>query len=273
MNYYEILELKKGASQEDIKKSYKRLIKKYHPDIYKGDKTFAEKKTAAINVAYDVLSNPTTRQEYDNEHFQNTNQNYNSNYTYNPNYYKSGYTNSQYNYKSYGYNKNNSSYYNSTKDGSEHDYSTYANYERFYTDYHRSKTPNSNYNYNPNSFSSKIFDKTNNLSKRSKTKLIFIIILLYFAFLLFSVIDLLFFKYDYNSMTPKNSSSYKNSIENNTSIIEPDISSHKHEIYTFFSKEEVQELYNRYITERNIYITFEEFENILLQHILSSDSF
>lgn len=69
MTYYEILGVKRNASSAEIKDAYKKLIKKYHPDLYNGDKDFAEKKAKEINVAYDVLSNEEKRKEYDAEVF------------------------------------------------------------------------------------------------------------------------------------------------------------------------------------------------------------
>lgn len=65
MNYYEILKIPKSASDGQIKSSYKELVKKYHPDLYVGDKDFAEHKIKEINEAYEVLSNPETKSEYD----------------------------------------------------------------------------------------------------------------------------------------------------------------------------------------------------------------
>lgn len=65
MNYYEILKVSKNASQEQIKSSYKTLVKKYHPDLYVGDKSFAEKKIKEINEAYEILSNAEKKAEYD----------------------------------------------------------------------------------------------------------------------------------------------------------------------------------------------------------------
>ncbi len=65
MNYYEILKIPKTASDRQIKSSYKELVKKYHPDLYVGDKNFAEKKMKEINEAYDILSNPEKKSEYD----------------------------------------------------------------------------------------------------------------------------------------------------------------------------------------------------------------
>jgi len=63
-DYYEILGLERGASDEEIKKAYKKLAKKYHPDLNPGDKE-AEEKFKEINEAYQVLSNPETRAQYD----------------------------------------------------------------------------------------------------------------------------------------------------------------------------------------------------------------
>lgn len=65
MNYYEILKVSKTATDQEIKNSYKTLVKKYHPDLYVGDKGFAEQKIKEINEAYDILSNPETKAEYD----------------------------------------------------------------------------------------------------------------------------------------------------------------------------------------------------------------
>ena len=63
--YYTILGISENASSKEIKTAYKALMKKYHPDVYKGDLKHAEKISSEINVAYDVLGNPTSRAEYD----------------------------------------------------------------------------------------------------------------------------------------------------------------------------------------------------------------
>jgi curved DNA-binding protein len=63
-DYYQILGVKKGASKEEIKKAYRKLAMKYHPDHTKGDKT-AEEKFKKISEAYAVLSDEKKRKEYD----------------------------------------------------------------------------------------------------------------------------------------------------------------------------------------------------------------
>ena len=63
-DYYEVLGLSKGASADDIKKAYRSLAKKYHPDMNPGDKE-AEAKFKEVNEAYAVLSDDEKRQKYD----------------------------------------------------------------------------------------------------------------------------------------------------------------------------------------------------------------
>lgn len=67
-NYYEILEVNEHASIEIIEKAYKVLIKKYHPDLYVGEKKqYAEKRTRDINEAYRILSDEFLKEQYDAE--------------------------------------------------------------------------------------------------------------------------------------------------------------------------------------------------------------
>lgn len=66
--YYEILEVHPKASKEVIDKAYRVLAKKYHPDLYSGEKRlYAEKKLRDINEAYKILSDEFLREQYDLE--------------------------------------------------------------------------------------------------------------------------------------------------------------------------------------------------------------
>ena len=63
-NYYDLLGLKKDSSDKEIKQAYRRLARKYHPDVNPGNKA-AEAKFKEMNAAYEVLSDKEKRQKYD----------------------------------------------------------------------------------------------------------------------------------------------------------------------------------------------------------------
>src|SRR5512141_2350100 len=63
-DYYDILGVKKSASTEDIRKAFRKLARKYHPDVNPGDKA-AEEKFKLLSEANDVLSDPKKRKIYD----------------------------------------------------------------------------------------------------------------------------------------------------------------------------------------------------------------
>ena len=119
MTHYEILGVSKNATQKEIRDAYKKLVKKYHPDLYQGDKQFAEKRTQEINNAYDILSNEKTKMQYDDEITPKV--------TYE-------YTPPKYNYEPPRYNTYTSSY-NNTK----------SNRESYFGGYSQSKNTTSNY--------------------------------------------------------------------------------------------------------------------------------
>ena len=63
-DYYKILEVDKSSSQDDIKKAYRRLAKKYHPDLHPDDNN-AQEKFKEINEAYEVLGDEEKKRQYD----------------------------------------------------------------------------------------------------------------------------------------------------------------------------------------------------------------
>jgi molecular chaperone DnaJ len=71
-DYYEILGVKKSASAEDIRKAFRKLARKYHPDVNPGDKS-AEEKFKALSEANEVLSDPKKRKIYDQVGFYSDN--------------------------------------------------------------------------------------------------------------------------------------------------------------------------------------------------------
>jgi DnaJ-class molecular chaperone len=63
-NYYDILQVKNSASADDIKKSYRKLARQYHPDVNPGNKQ-AEEHFKLVNEAYATLSDSALRSAYD----------------------------------------------------------------------------------------------------------------------------------------------------------------------------------------------------------------
>ena len=74
-DYYEVLGIQKGASEDEIKKAYKKLARKYHPDMNPGDKE-AEEKFKEVNEANEVLSDPVKKARYDQFGFAGVDPNY-----------------------------------------------------------------------------------------------------------------------------------------------------------------------------------------------------
>lgn len=123
MDYYKILNVSTKADDKTIKKAYRLLAKKYHPDTYQGDKSYAEGKMQEINEAYDTLSNADLRKEYDKsiglykEAKTTSSSTYNSRQTTNSN------TNS---YNNVRYRPNNANTYYDSYGYAETNYSTYT---------------------------------------------------------------------------------------------------------------------------------------------------
>src|ERR1043166_4046345 len=64
IDYYQVLGVNKNATEDEIKKAYRKLARKYHPDLNPNDKE-ANKKFQQINEANEVLSDPDKRKKYD----------------------------------------------------------------------------------------------------------------------------------------------------------------------------------------------------------------
>lgn len=83
-DYYEVLGVSRNASQEEIRKKYRELVKKYHPDKYANNpiKELAEEKLKGLHEAYEVLSNQSKRNAYDENNQNNMDENFESDSTY-----------------------------------------------------------------------------------------------------------------------------------------------------------------------------------------------
>lgn len=64
-DYYEVLGVDKNASEADIKKAFKKMARKYHPDLNPDKKKEAEAKFKEVNEAYEVLSDAQKKAQYD----------------------------------------------------------------------------------------------------------------------------------------------------------------------------------------------------------------
>lgn len=64
-DYYELLGVEKTASEDEIKKAFRKLARKYHPDVNRDNPKEAEEKFKEVNEAYEILSNPERRAQYD----------------------------------------------------------------------------------------------------------------------------------------------------------------------------------------------------------------
>ena len=175
LTYYEVLNIKKNATDKEIKNAYRALAKKYHPDTYKGNKDVAEEKMKQINEAYDVLSNKELKTKYD-EQF-----NVKQTSPIDETEYKKSY----YNYETNEYR---------SPDPREADYRSYYNYSP-------------DYEYEPEYD----FSKLKNLFTGSVLKIVFVgigIITILSIILIFIIIAFALFVYMFFQLVKKNDTKY-----------------------------------------------------------------
>ena len=275
MSHYDTLGVKKTATPAEIKDAYKSLVKKYHPDIYQGDKSYAEKKIKEINVAYDVLSDPKQKQEYD-ESITPKQTAYSSTYSQpkTSNYYQTNY-----------YSTNRNSYASQSKYSYENYKKTYDrqnsyDYSKRYTNYHRSKTPNSNYTTQESTqFTDRVANVFDAFSTKNKIIIVSIFIILYIVFIIASMNQLssITNSKEQSSSTSNSSvrtttgssssnthkrNNYSNTVtnENSTQKSLPD----DYDINDYFTDAQLLEVYNNYYS--NDFSTFLEFKKIIAEY-------
>lgn len=268
MNHYEVLGIKKNATQAEIREAYKKLIKKYHPDLYQGDKTFAEKKSQSINVAYDILSDSEKRKQYDEEITPNTN--YYNYSNINNNKYNSGSSNDSinYNYNKNYYNTQSASYtsdysYDKYTNNNSRTYSTYDDfYQRRYSNYHRSKIPYSNYtNYDNKKSIFESFFKTG----KQQIFAIMAVLLIYLGVLLSNLNQ---YTSNHNdSIINEKNNNYKNSNYSNTqnSTNNYYIDYEDFDINDYYTDEELLEIYKKHYS--TMFNSFDEFKELFSEYL------
>ncbi len=220
MTFYEILGVSKNASQEEIRTAYKTLVKKYHPDLYQGDKSFAEKKTKEINEAYDTLSDENKKAVYD---FEITPKTYTTSYEYTPPKYD--YTPPKYDY----YNNNYSTYYNR------------PNYTRSHTQTTQSQNTSNTDPVN------QVYD---GVAKKLKINLltILMVLVIYLSIFIGTIMQFQTYKKSYQQKNPD--------VVKPQNIVKPQPK--EFDINDYFTDSELMELYTKnYI---NVYDSFSDFK-------------
>ncbi|MDE1819286.1 MAG: DnaJ domain-containing protein [Euryarchaeota archaeon] len=65
VDHYRVLGVDRSAGPEELRRAYRRLLRRYHPDVYQGDRRVAEANTRQLREAYETLNDPVRRREYD----------------------------------------------------------------------------------------------------------------------------------------------------------------------------------------------------------------
>lgn len=66
-DHYQVLGVERGSTQEIVSAAYRALVKAFHPDVFRGDRDYAETRLKAINAAFDVIGDPAVRSKYDRD--------------------------------------------------------------------------------------------------------------------------------------------------------------------------------------------------------------
>lgn len=241
MNHYKVLGVSEKASQKEIKDAYKKLIKKYHPDIYEGDKIFAEQKTKEINLAYDTLSNEELKKQYDEELHPTPTYSYTPPQYYNP---------ESYSYKEYYKNKynnnNNFNAYNKTRTTST---STYHN-----------------------EFSNNVINSFNKFSFKKKIIILLVFFIIYTIYFLNSLFQMELLKKDNNGpITPpvtsitSNTNSHTNTYSNDITDNNSDIIDDEFNINDYFTEKQLHAIYEK--NYKNIFNSYEDFKNAFSYYV------
>ena len=199
-NYYEILEVDKNASPEIIEKSYKTLVKKYHPDLHdKNSNINFEEKIKEINEAYEILSDDEKRKNYNlilknNEvsidDYQELYKNYNI--LYNENILLKKELN---NYKNINLNKNNFNYNNQKNNNINNNFNhnnLKNNNINNNFNYNNLKNNNINNNFNYNNLKNKYYKIKNNKKNIFKNFFALFLTLLILLFCIFIFLNIPF---------------------------------------------------------------------------------
>lgn len=249
MNYYELLGVKRTASNDELKKAYKQLVKKYHPDLYTGDKSFAEQKTKEINVAYDTLSDATKRAEYDAEVFPAP-----AVYSYTPPKYDTApndYYRRQYEEK--------------IRNSYQREYN-YNDYVAAYRAARRNAAAKSASKYSSNNYSEELYKKFSAMKYTTKVFVVLMIVLIYAILMIENLVNTDYARY-FHTESPKTTTTRTNTTLR-TDFYDKyydDKSKTEFDINDYFSEDALHKLYDEKYYKK--FDSYEDFREMFSIHV------